>query len=86
MIIAGTSFLIGAVFQASAKSTIALLFIGRVFWGVGTSVLLPGLSAVRAEFTLIHNLCCCLDSQVSALATIVPSSTQLRWLHPGEQQ
>ena len=35
MIIAGTSFCIGAVFQASAKSTIALLFIGRVFWGIG---------------------------------------------------
>lgn len=35
MIIAGTSFLIGAVFQASAKNTIALLFIGRVFWGIG---------------------------------------------------
>lgn len=35
MIIAGTSFLIGAIFQASAKSTIALLFIGRVFWGIG---------------------------------------------------
>ena len=36
MIIAGTAFCIGAVFQASAKSTVALLFIGRVFWGVGT--------------------------------------------------
>ena len=35
MIIAGTSFLIGAVFQACAKNTIALLFIGRVFWGIG---------------------------------------------------
>lgn len=35
MIIAGTAFCIGAVFQASAKSTVALLFIGRVFWGVG---------------------------------------------------
>ena len=35
MIIAGTAFLIGSVFQAAAKSTIALLFIGRVFWGIG---------------------------------------------------
>ena len=35
MIIAGTSFLIGSAFQAAAKNTIALLFIGRVFWGIG---------------------------------------------------
>ncbi|DBA99607.1 TPA: species-specific tRNA processing, variant 3 [Trebouxia sp. C0006] len=35
MIIAGTSFCIGAIFQASAKNTVALLFIGRVFWGIG---------------------------------------------------
>ncbi|KAL0036126.1 hypothetical protein WJX79_004397 [Trebouxia sp. C0005] len=35
MIIAGTSFCIGAIFQASAKSTVALLFIGRIFWGIG---------------------------------------------------
>lgn len=35
MIIAGTSFLIGSVFQASAKAHLSLLFIGRVFWGVG---------------------------------------------------
>lgn len=34
MIIAGTAFLIGSVFQSAAKSTIALLFIGRVFWGI----------------------------------------------------
>ena len=33
--IAGTAFIIGAIFQASAKNTIALLFIGRVFWGIG---------------------------------------------------
>lgn len=47
MIIAGTSFLIGAVFQASAKSTIALLFIGRVFWGVGKcTIILSVLSIV----------------------------------------
>lgn len=35
MMIAGSAFLIGAIFQASAKSTIALIFIGRIFWGVG---------------------------------------------------
>ena len=35
MIIAGTSFCTGAIFQASAKNTVALLFIGRVFWGIG---------------------------------------------------
>ena len=35
MIIAGTSFLIGSVFQASAKAHLSLLFIGRVFWGIG---------------------------------------------------
>ncbi|KAL3154027.1 species-specific tRNA processing, variant 2 [Trebouxia sp. C0010 RCD-2024] len=36
MIIAGTSFLIGSIFQASStKGHIWLLFIGRVCWGVG---------------------------------------------------
>ena len=35
MIIGGTAFLIGSAFQASAKNTIALLFIGRIIWGVG---------------------------------------------------
>ena len=35
MIIAGTAFLIGSVFQASAIAHVSLLFIGRVFWGVG---------------------------------------------------
>ena len=35
MIIAGTSFLIGSVFQASANAHVSLLFIGRIFWGVG---------------------------------------------------
>lgn len=39
MIIAGTSFCIGAIFQASAKSTVALLFIGRIFWGIGVFLL-----------------------------------------------
>ena len=39
MIIAGTSFCIGAIFQASAKNTVALLFIGRVFWGIGMFLL-----------------------------------------------
>lgn len=35
MIIAGTSFCIGAVCQASAKNTFAPLFLGRIFWGIG---------------------------------------------------
>ena len=35
MIIAGTAFLTGSVFQASASSHVSLLFVGRVFWGVG---------------------------------------------------
>lgn len=53
MMIAGTSFLIGAIFQASAKSTIALLFIGRVFWGVGKSAALRQSSnAVRLDCIL----------------------------------
>lgn len=39
MIIAGTSFCIGAIFQASAENTVALLFIGRVFWGIGMFLL-----------------------------------------------
>ncbi|KAK9793166.1 hypothetical protein WJX73_001731, partial [Symbiochloris irregularis] len=35
MIIAGTAYCIGAVLQGAAKNTIALLFIGRIFWGIG---------------------------------------------------
>lgn len=33
--IAGSSFIIGAVLQGAAKNTIALLFLGRIFWGIG---------------------------------------------------
>ena len=83
--IAGTSFLIGAVFQAAAKNTIALLFIGRVFWGVGkcsvnnvlfyTIALAP--LCVLSEVVLLL--------QVSDLAITVPLSTQLRWPHPGAE-
>lgn len=35
MLIAGISFLIGCVWQVAAKRYVALLLIGRIFWGVG---------------------------------------------------
>ena len=82
MIIAGTSFLIGAVFQASAKNTIALLFIGRVFWGIGKCSV-GHLFKTLALSAPAYRLRSCCSVQVSDLATTVPLSTQLRWLHPG---
>lgn len=64
MIIAGTAFCIGAVFQASAKSTIALLFIGRVFWGIGESatclyMCMSAAAAAGAAYLLLLCVCCC---------------------------
>ncbi len=33
--IAGAAFIIGAILQASSKDTIAMIYIGRIFWGFG---------------------------------------------------
>jgi sugar porter (SP) family MFS transporter len=35
MIIAGTAYCLGSILQAAAMRSIAMLFIGRVFWGIG---------------------------------------------------
>ena len=49
MTIAGTAFLIGCVWQAAAKKYVALLLVGRVFWGIGVGFANQSVSIYNSE-------------------------------------
>ena len=70
MIIAGTSFLVGAIFQASAMRHVELLFIGRIFWGVGKISALLTYLLLGSE--ALHRLQAHLQFQTAVPASIPP--------------
>ena len=49
MTIAGVAFLIGCVWQVAAKNHVALLLVGRVFWGVGVGFADQSVTIYNAE-------------------------------------
>lgn len=49
MTIAGVAFLIGCVWQVAAKKHVALLLVGRVFWGVGVGFADQSVTIYNAE-------------------------------------
>lgn len=49
MTIAGAAFLIGCVWQVAAKKHVALLLVGRVFWGVGVGFADQSVTIYNAE-------------------------------------
>ena len=49
MTIAGSAFLIGCVWQAAAKRYVALLLVGRIFWGVGVGFADQSVTIYNAE-------------------------------------
>ena len=49
MTIAGVAFLIGCVWQVAAKRHVALLLVGRIFWGVGVGFADQSVTIYNAE-------------------------------------
>lgn len=49
MTIAGVAFLIGCVWQVAAKRYVALLLVGRIFWGVGVGFADQSVTIYNAE-------------------------------------